>query len=273
MGSEKHNVIRTPYQQYLKHEIKRSQSYNLDFEVLFDDFDSDFGLDADFDSDSVPTPPMHLFGFGPENKTVTITAPGLKNPIVTISPEEILKADTCPYCLSPLLETVIERWSNDDGEYIDFDKSRSLASRGYDCPKCGWWNAERTRGYVDSEWWEANTILWEGVVFKFDLEGLDTPLTVLRRELQDRIRSIDSLTPYQMEKLVGSILRDLFDCEVRHVGGPKDQGVDLLLVDGDKKTVVQVKRRLRTKKAERVSVIREFIGAMILNEVSLIKFY
>ena len=56
-------------------------------------------------------------------------------------------------------------------------------------------------------------------------------------------------------------------CDAIHVGGPNDDGIDIVLIDGDRRFVVQVKRRKHRCIAEAVSGIREFVGAMVLKGV------
>jgi predicted helicase len=53
------------------------------------------------------------------------------------------------------------------------------------------------------------------------------------------------------------------NCEAIHIVGPNDKGIDLILVEGDRQYVVQVKRR-STDAAESVQGVREFVGAMVL---------
>ena len=79
------------------------------------------------------------------------------------------------------------------------------------------------------------------------------------------------MTPQEFERFVGAILRDLLDCEVHHMGGPNDQGIDLLLIDGEKRILVQAKRRTKTGRSEQVSVIREVIGSLVVIMFSLSK--
>jgi restriction endonuclease Mrr len=54
------------------------------------------------------------------------------------------------------------------------------------------------------------------------------------------------------------------DCEAIHIGGPNDDGIDLILIDGERQYVVQVKRRAAADAVESVQGIREFVGAMLL---------
>jgi hypothetical protein len=74
------------------------------------------------------------------------------------------------------------------------------------------------------------------------------------------------LNPETFENVIATTLDGLFDGEVIHVGGPSDGGVDVIVLDGNEKIVVQVKRRSSSKYVEGVSVIREFLGGMVLSE-------
>jgi hypothetical protein len=67
-----------------------------------------------------------------------------------------------------------------------------------------------------------------------------------------------------MEQLVAAAFRETMPCEVRHLGGPGDNGVDVLMITAEKAYAIQVKRRADPQKTEPVSSIREFLGAMIL---------
>jgi restriction endonuclease Mrr len=49
-----------------------------------------------------------------------------------------------------------------------------------------------------------------------------------------------------------------------HLGGPCDGGVDLVLINGPRRYVVQVKRRQSATIAECISSVREFVGAMVI---------
>lgn len=69
-----------------------------------------------------------------------------------------------------------------------------------------------------------------------------------------------------MELLVQSVFREHFNCEVIHVGKTNDGGIDLLLINSENPTIVQVKRRKKLKHTESVSGIRELIGATVLKE-------
>ena len=71
-----------------------------------------------------------------------------------------------------------------------------------------------------------------------------------------------------MEELVADVFKDFVDCEIRLVGKSHDGGKDLILLDGDKQTFVQVKRRTRNEKTEPVSSIRDLIGASVIGDAN-----
>lgn len=135
------------------------------------------------------------------------------------------------------------------------------------CRTCGWWRAyeiESESGHMEYVEFEQ---YYEGIIFGFDLKNLPQPIYELRKQLVRRERTLSSISPREFEVLVGSVLRDFFDCRVHHIGGPSDGGADLLLVEGDETTVVQCKRRL-TSKSEPVRVVRSLLGTMLLRGVN-----
>src|SRR5207248_1865634 len=94
------------------------------------------------------------------------------------------------------------------------------------------------------------------------------PVLKLRQEIQRRELDLRSISPKELEIVAGSVLRDYLDCTVRHVGGPGDQGIDLLLVQGKKTHAVQVKRRLSAEKSEGVAVVRSLLGSLVLSKLN-----
>jgi Restriction endonuclease len=77
-----------------------------------------------------------------------------------------------------------------------------------------------------------------------------------------------SISPFQMEQLVASIIRSNHKhTEVIHTGRSGDNGVDVMFLDdGGTKWVVQVKRRQHPDKAEGPAPIRDLIGAAVLHK-------
>lgn len=88
-----------------------------------------------------------------------------------------------------------------------------------------------------------------------------------KKYLQKHENGILNLSPLQLERLLGDILSDFFDCELKWTGRGADGGFDLFGIINEQLTLIQVKRRT-TQKAESVVPIRELLGAMVVNGAS-----
>jgi len=135
-----------------------------------------------------------------------------------------------------------------------------------DCPMCGWWQIkvyEKWRSVYSlqgNEGHERNII--SASLRKFENIS-DNALDSLRDYLHSNNEKIRLLHPSKFEKLVASVFKDYFNCEVRHVGKSGDGGIDLLLIENENVSAIQVKRRLHENKVERPTVVRDLVGAMI----------
>jgi hypothetical protein len=129
------------------------------------------------------------------------------------------------------------------------------------CPVCGWWFAVQDADLCN----DGFAVTAAGVLERFDLSAATVPLQVLRSELSLRASGISTVHPRKMEDLVSSILAGVYDCEVHQLGYTHDGGVDLILLHGNRQIAVQVKRRENSTKRERVSFVREFLGAALLS--------
>ncbi len=147
------------------------------------------------------------------------------------------------------------------------------------CPACGWWIVKGRRTHVletmpemdfsPAEYYLASKdTFFEGIVYKFDIGNTAESLRALRHAVVRGKKDLRHMAPRTLELLVGSVFRDFFDCQVRHIGGPGDGGIDLLLISGDCPTVVQVKRRTTGQQKEGVQVVRELLGTMLLEDVN-----
>ncbi|MGK5006042.1 restriction endonuclease [Janthinobacterium sp. LB2P70] len=170
---------------------------------------------------------------------------------------------TCPFCNCPAEQVHYERvvdypdWL-DGGEY-------TLVKYVWSCPQCGWWRSrtnKKTDGTIDA----VSAIVRSAVLKKYDLSSKDLPLTVLQQHLREKYEDVIHIHDKQMEKLVQSVFAEYFNCEVEHIGKSHDGGVDLLLIQADSPTVIQVKRRRSLPHVESVSGVRELIGATLLKE-------
>ena len=138
------------------------------------------------------------------------------------------------------------------------------------CKNCGWWDTEEELHVEypdpsDLRHYVGRSIHRRAVLREFNVAGSDVPLATLQNHLLSHPAALYSVDPYHLERLVASVFREHMNCDAIHLGGPGDRGIDLVLIDGERRYVVQVKRRSRPDKAEQVSCVREFVGAMVLD--------
>ena len=74
------------------------------------------------------------------------------------------------------------------------------------------------------------------------------------------------IEPRKLEILISDIFKANYkNCDVVHVGAPNDGGFDVVFIDsGEKRWLIQVKRRENHEKSEGVSTLRNLLGAMVL---------
>ncbi len=138
-----------------------------------------------------------------------------------------------------------------------------------ECGICGWWESI-DEYYLDIDKkdnsYESYEYVRRGLLKRYSIDDLTIPIDTLRDYIDKKPDAIRDISPYALEKLVADVFKNHFNCEVVHLGGPNDGGIDLLLIDGDIQRVVQIKRRSKGSPAESVRMIREFIGAMLLKD-------
>lgn len=169
--------------------------------------------------------------------------------------QSIFENKFCPYCNSTLdansrIHALSPEWKRLD---------RVI------CENCGWWVFCFSKNKV-YPYESFRNEFHEGALFNFDFEHTDEPINVIRKRIEQKKIDLRSISPKELEILVGSVFRDYFNVKVKYVGGPGDNGVDLLLTEGDIKIAVQVKRREKIDKTESVSTIRDFLGAILLGD-------
>jgi restriction system protein len=159
-----------------------------------------------------------------------------------------LSSETCPFCHGEL------------GELNLFDEMHEY-ERAATCNFCGWW---RLRHVVVGGQDNCSISLAIGEACHYDVDSLEVPIQDLRRHLKTHNVDLANVNPTVFEKLMGDCVRSAFGpCEVVHVGGTGDGGVDLNLIQNDKTTfLVQVKRRSNLSKHEGVQVVRELNGVL-----------
>lgn len=172
--------------------------------------------------------------------------------------------NTCPFCK---IKLSLEHQFDDEnypewllgGKYV-------VSERVYKCTNCGWWNfrcdKDTTGEIVDGQ----SVEIIDSILRQYDLSDKKIPIEVLQKYLVKNFQDVIHINDKSMEKLVQSVFAEHFNCKVEHIGKSHDGGIDLLLIDSDNPTVVQVKRRKKLAHTESVSGIRDLLGATILKE-------
>lgn len=136
---------------------------------------------------------------------------------------------------------------------------------GRKCLKCNWWYIQKNIT-LDNDETDVITYglsTYEGVICRFDETPWIKAMRHIEEELAEYHKSLASLKPKEIERLIGEIFCQYHECDVLHVGRSHDKGIDLILVQGDTNIAVQVKHRTRLNKKEGVSPVREFVGALV----------
>lgn len=81
-------------------------------------------------------------------------------------------------------------------------------------------------------------------------------LMYLASSIHERPELLHTMDPGRFELFVGSVLKEVYDCEVWHVGRSGDDGVDLVVVEKDEPLLVQVKRRQNPDAVEGIEVVK-----------------
>lgn len=175
---------------------------------------------------------------------------------------DLMLVEGCPYCRTRLWQGYhvenLEPYSDDLVE-------RCLVA---ECPRCAYWHADWYQdvgqgiyGCPASEW-EANI----SKLCEFSAVMPEGCFIELSQHLRANPNLWCALSPRKLEELVADIFRrNYVPSEVMHVGKPGDGGVDVIFVDsGQKRWLVQVKRRERLNSSEGVETIRNLLGVMVL---------
>jgi restriction system protein len=139
----------------------------------------------------------------------------------------------------------------------------------WECEKCGWWEYYFYSYIDDDSDLGLNYKDWEltvnsAILREFEVGSNLVPIEALKGYIRKREDEIFHIHHKKMEELVASVFRNHYDCDVQVVGKSNDGGVDLILINSDELTIVQVKRRTDRRKTESVKEIRDLIGATLL---------
>ena len=141
----------------------------------------------------------------------------------------------------------------------------------FEC-NCGWWGIYYSNddGNIDFYEHPDNGSYFEeemycGIIKRFDSSDKNIPTDFLINEIKSNKKILYNVNPKKMEEIVQSVFSSSFNCEVTHCGKSHDGGIDLYYVNSDSPIAVQVKRRTKHEAIEGVSTVRDFLGAMIIN--------
>lgn len=159
-----------------------------------------------------------------------------------------LTANACLYCEQQL--TKVE----------ELERHRE-SHQTFLCKNCGWWKqSDFITGGQDS----SSIDFRFGEAKYYEVSSVEVPLEELRKYLEQHPKEIANTNPHKFEQLMAAVLRSAYpECEVIHVGGTGDGGVDIKLVTTQSETyLVQVKRRKHLSKKEGIKVVRELNGVL-----------
>lgn len=183
---------------------------------------------------------------------------------------DLSSASICPYCAHKLNHKSHKQYTGKDNKYIRIEEEPEfeMLARHHilsNCSNCSYWTMS---GYEAATECMDPTILLtaNSVLAKFELSSPHGCSEELAQHLRRKPDLWHQLSPYRMETLVADIFKANYrHCEVKHVGGPCDLGIDVLFVDDNsQKRLIQVKRRENARKAEGFSTLLSILGAMAL---------
>ncbi|HEY1614365.1 MAG TPA: restriction endonuclease [Rhizomicrobium sp.] len=156
----------------------------------------------------------------------------------------INKGSKCPYC-------------GENIKRVDFAESHgpTILLGAFACSFCGYWSAFNISGVSD--------LLVAPYAANFAGRTFIPCYSALIDEIGRHPERVHSMEPRAFEIFVGSVLKQFINCSVHHVGRSQDDGVDLVLVEHNEPTLIQVKRREDPHKSEGLSVVKELFATMI----------
>lgn len=170
-----------------------------------------------------------------------------------------LAIEACPFCKIPMKRN----WhSQRDKPDDDFEYEKFILKF---CIKCAYWKfsgLESSQQCMDSP----TNIIASSLAAKFEKNTPDGCSSELAQYIIRNPHFLNEIRPQRLETLVADIFKQNHKhCEVRHVGGPGDLGVDVLFIDNEKtKWLIQVKRREKAEKPEGFSTLQSILGTLLL---------
>lgn len=175
------------------------------------------------------------------------------------------KTGICPFC-KVKINNILHESRNSYPEWLSgsFEEWETVNK----CPICGWWEhiyQNSSDAIIDgirlSEI-KINT----AILRKYDVNSKAIGVDILSEYIKQNPDKIYEIHHKKMEELTQAIFKEHYNCEVELVGKSHDGGKDLILINGDQPTIIQVKRRTRANKVEPATSIRELLGVTKLSE-------
>lgn len=166
------------------------------------------------------------------------------DPVAFYELSRLLKYQTCPFCRDKMIQ-VLEK-----------EQPGIL----YICKSCLYWGGRGTRD------WGSGPKDHRGILgrYKFINDPESISPAILLRYLRKSPSDLLNISPTKAEKFIVDLVRDAYECDARLVGGVHDRGVDGIIIKNDKVgTIIQIKWRESSHKAESVSVVREVAGTLL----------
>jgi len=130
------------------------------------------------------------------------------------------------------------------------------------CERCGWWSVFKTFIDGDHDFAPITTKVYFSILKKYKISDKNPTLEFLDRELKKKPSAIAKMNKTAFEKYMQDILQEYYGKRVHHVGRSNDGGVDLLMIEDNERTLVQVKNRM-LHKSEGSLLVRDLMGAML----------
>lgn len=194
---------------------------------------------------------------------------GIVNYEVRDTNSELFKHDSyCPFCKQKISNAVHQKSKTDYPDWLNgsFYQNEMV----YQCPICGWWEYcyhNSSDAIIDGI--RAQDVEYCSAILKtYKDNDVNAPISALRDYITKKPEIIYNIDPHKMEDLVRSVFSDFYkSCKVIAVARTRDGGKDAILVDSEGSQIfVQVKRRSNADSTEGVGVLRELIGASVIQD-------
>ena len=171
----------------------------------------------------------------------------------------------CKFCNTKMEIVYIDKNEEDCCGLDAWSKTEDVVRK---CLSCGWWQYSYTgndgcEDRIDKE----QVRIYKGVVKVFNSDDNKLPISVLNEECKRNPSILYQIGTKKFEEFLQDTFQNLYNCEVIHCGKTGDGGIDLIMINSDEPILVQAKRRTesRSKFAEPIKDIREFLGVMLIN--------